>query len=394
MSRSVRPDVTGDDLDAIVALARRRERRSRRRRSRGSARRRSGRPAGRGRHSCFGPIGRGRAARGQQGVRARGVRRGGNRDGEGPRVRGRRVGDGVCRVARRPTSSSRPMGSPCGKGVDDVHDRCRRRGCTARCPRRRTLWRRPAGASSSRSGSTGVEASVFALCDGERLRAAACGARPQARLRRRHRAEHGRHGRVLARRRAGRRCARGTSAMPIVAPVLAEMAARGAPFRGALFVGLMLTTDGPRVLEFNVRFGDPETQAIMPRLDVPLAELMLECAQGRLSTTGTAADACRTATVAALPCRGRISGLWPARRCGITGSRPRVNAARSFSAPASHATRTAGSSPRWPRADRRRPRHGRRDGSRRSVRRSRARLSTPASGYAATSAVRLVAAIA
>jgi phosphoribosylamine---glycine ligase len=72
----------------------------------------------------------------------------------------------------------------------------------------------------------------------------------------------------------------------VVAPVLAEMAMRNAPFRGALFVGLMLTPEGPRVLEFNVRFGDPETQAIMPRLDAPLAELMLECAQGTLSTPG------------------------------------------------------------------------------------------------------------
>ena len=72
----------------------------------------------------------------------------------------------------------------------------------------------------------------------------------------------------------------------VVAPVLREMARRGTPFRGALFCGLMLTTDGPRVLEFNVRLGDPETQAIVPRVDAPLAQLMLECAQGRLSATG------------------------------------------------------------------------------------------------------------
>jgi phosphoribosylamine--glycine ligase len=72
----------------------------------------------------------------------------------------------------------------------------------------------------------------------------------------------------------------------IVAPVLRAMAERGTPFRGALFAGLMLTPDGPRVLEFNVRFGDPETQAIVPRLAMPLAGLLLDCATGSLRSTG------------------------------------------------------------------------------------------------------------
>ncbi len=52
----------------------------------------------------------------------------------------------------------------------------------------------------------------------------------------------------------------------IVTPALAEMARRGTPFRGVLFAGLMLTPDGPRLIEFNVRFGDPECQALMVRL--------------------------------------------------------------------------------------------------------------------------------
>jgi phosphoribosylamine---glycine ligase len=49
-------------------------------------------------------------------------------------------------------------------------------------------------------------------------------------------------------------------------PVLDELARRGIPFQGMLYAGLMMTADGPRVLEFNVRFGDPETQALLPRL--------------------------------------------------------------------------------------------------------------------------------
>ena len=65
-------------------------------------------------------------------------------------------------------------------------------------------------------------------------------------------------------------------------PVIREMAARGAPYRGALYCGLMLTPEGPRVLEFNCRFGDPETQVIMPQLESDPVEIMLSCATGSL----------------------------------------------------------------------------------------------------------------
>jgi phosphoribosylamine--glycine ligase len=58
-------------------------------------------------------------------------------------------------------------------------------------------------------------------------------------------------------------------------PVVAAMARRGTPFRGVLYAGLMMCADGPRVLEFNVRFGDPETQAVLPRLGSDLLELFL-----------------------------------------------------------------------------------------------------------------------
>jgi phosphoribosylamine--glycine ligase len=66
-------------------------------------------------------------------------------------------------------------------------------------------------------------------------------------------------------------------------PVVEELAARGTPFIGCLYAGLMLTADGPRVLEFNCRFGDPETQVILPRIDGDFAEALASAASGDLS---------------------------------------------------------------------------------------------------------------
>ena len=72
----------------------------------------------------------------------------------------------------------------------------------------------------------------------------------------------------------------------IVRPVLAEMARRGSPYSGVLFVGLMIADGAPRLVEFNVRFGDPECQALMMRLGGQALDLMQATAEGRL-------DACR-----------------------------------------------------------------------------------------------------
>ena len=68
----------------------------------------------------------------------------------------------------------------------------------------------------------------------------------------------------------------------IVDPVIAGMAAEGHPFRGFLFAGLMLTADGPKVIEFNARLGDPETQVVLPLIDEPLLPLLVAGAMGSL----------------------------------------------------------------------------------------------------------------
>ena len=127
----------------------------------------------------------------------------------------------------------------------------------------------------------GPEVSVFAFCDGEHLSSlvAACDYK---------RLEDGNHGPNTG--------GMGSYAQPdfwtdelateieltIMKPVLRAMAERGAPYKGVLYAGLMLTEGGPKVLEFNCRLGDPETQVIMPLLASDPLELMLACAEGTL----------------------------------------------------------------------------------------------------------------
>src|SRR5581483_779056 len=69
----------------------------------------------------------------------------------------------------------------------------------------------------------------------------------------------------------------------VVHPTLADMAARGTPFQGLLYVGLAITKEGPKVIEFNVRFGDPETQVVLEMLDSPLGQLLAKAATGHLA---------------------------------------------------------------------------------------------------------------
>ncbi len=70
----------------------------------------------------------------------------------------------------------------------------------------------------------------------------------------------------------------------VTRPVLAEMARRGTPFTGILYAGLMMTEDGPKVLEYNVRFGDPECQPLLMRLKNDLVDVITACLEGRLDT--------------------------------------------------------------------------------------------------------------
>ncbi len=88
-------------------------------------------------------------------------------------------------------------------------------------------------------------------------------------------------------------------------PVLDVLARRGTPFAGVLYAGLMMTGDGPKVLEFNVRFGDPETQAILPRLRSDLLELLqAACEPGGLATVAPPRWAPETAVTVVLASAG------------------------------------------------------------------------------------------
>jgi phosphoribosylamine--glycine ligase len=127
----------------------------------------------------------------------------------------------------------------------------------------------------------GEEASFFALCDGERALAFASAQ------------DHKRVGEgdvgpntggmgayspapVMTNEMSARVMA------DIIAPTLRGMNARGAPYKGVLFAGLMLTKDGPKLIEYNARFGDPETQVMLPRLEEDLLPLLMQCAKGNL----------------------------------------------------------------------------------------------------------------
>jgi phosphoribosylamine--glycine ligase len=143
------------------------------------------------------------------------------------------------------------------------------------------LLARPDAAIVVEESLGGPEISFFALCDGATVL-------PLGTARDHKRAFDGDRGPntggmgALSPHPLATPCLEARIMAEIVRPTLAAMAAEGRPFRGMLFAGLMLTADGPKLLEYNVRFGDPETQALIPRLDVDLLPLLLAVAHGTL----------------------------------------------------------------------------------------------------------------
>ncbi|MES1973023.1 MAG: phosphoribosylamine--glycine ligase [Pseudomonadota bacterium] len=90
----------------------------------------------------------------------------------------------------------------------------------------------------------------------------------------------------------------------IILPTVAAMKAAGMPFSGVLYAGLMLTAAGPRLIEYNARFGDPECQVLMMRLDEDLLDLLLDVAEGRLARHGPARFSPETALTVVMAARG------------------------------------------------------------------------------------------
>ena len=143
------------------------------------------------------------------------------------------------------------------------------------------------------------------------------------------------------------------------------MAEEETPFVGVLYCGLMMTARGPQVLEFNARFGDPETQAILLRLESDLVDALEACIDGRLAETelrwSPGASACVVASSSGYPGSYKtgfpITGL-DARRTGSGGRRSSTPALRGRRRPSAHRRR--------PRAgrDRRRAHAGRGAGPR------------------------------
>jgi phosphoribosylamine--glycine ligase len=150
----------------------------------------------------------------------------------------------------------------------------------------------------------------------------------------------------------------------IILPTVAAMKAAGMPFSGVLFAGLMLTAQGPKLIEYNVRFGDPECQVLMLRLEEDLLELLLAVAEGRLAghaPTRFSADTALTVVMAAKGYPGKpetggaIAGIDAAEALGarvfqagtrldngaLVASGGRVLAVTAIGADAASAQRTA-----------------------------------------------------
>ena len=267
-------DVAVDDVAGARGGGRARGRRPRRRRARGAARRGLVDALRRARHRRLRPDARGRAARGLQGVRQGG--HGGRRRADRGVARGRRPSTTAWPRSSATRSSSSSTASPPARASSSPPTRRRR---ARRSSDFLVEQRFGDGRVVVEEHLDGEELSLLALCDGER-------AVPMAPAQDYKRIFDGDAGPntggmgsyspvpgVDGARVRGDRRARSTSRWST------SCAHRGTPFHGVLYAGLMLTADGPRVLEFNVRFGDPETQAVLPRLRSDLLDLLQRAAR-------------------------------------------------------------------------------------------------------------------
>ncbi|MBI1251734.1 MAG: phosphoribosylamine--glycine ligase [Alphaproteobacteria bacterium] len=149
----------------------------------------------------------------------------------------------------------------------------------------------------------GEEASFFALCDGET-------ALPLAAAQDHKRAFDGDKGPNTGGMGAYSPAPIFTDAVRdatmerIILPTVRGMAAEGRPFKGVLFAGLMVTPEGPKLIEYNVRFGDPECQTLMPRLESDLAPLLMAAAQGDLARATAPAWRAESAATIVLAAHG------------------------------------------------------------------------------------------
>lgn len=161
----------------------------------------------------------------------------------------------------------------------------------------------------------GEEVSVLAFCDGKRALLMPAARDYKRALDRDEGLNTGGMGAYCPSARVGK-ALQGEVLKNIMEPVLSGMSKEGASYRGVLYAGLMLTESGPKVLEFNCRFGDPETQAVLPRLSSDLLPVLMACARGDLSDLELSWS--EESSVAVVLCSEGYPGHYPKGR-EITG---------------------------------------------------------------------------
>ena len=132
---------------------------------------------------------------------------------------------------------------------------------------------------------TGPEVSVLSFCDGKTVKPMVSSIGPQACSRPRRGPRTPAASGTVAPNPTTRPQSPSAACRRVFLPTVAAMQAEGCPFKGCLYFGLMLTPDGPKVIEYNCRFGDPETQVVLPLLESDLLKIMAACTEGTLADT-------------------------------------------------------------------------------------------------------------